>query len=163
MEQDDSDEHAPASPLIALPPDALARVCAYLETRAARRLHAAAKAAARARQRGLGRGHQDEPRRSWVAAQGSHHERPPDAPPPRAVSENEERRGRHTTPSGGWGLPGFHGLATDGGVDEGDAQYWCDALFRPEPWLVLLVGGDGAARALRRGLSGEGARRRDDK
>ena len=40
---------------------------------------------------------------------------------------------RHTNPSAGWGLPGFHGLATDGGVDEGDATYWCDALFRPEP------------------------------
>ena len=43
--QDDSDEHAPASALIALPPDALARVCAYLETRAARRLHASGREA----------------------------------------------------------------------------------------------------------------------
>ena len=38
MDEQQDDEHAPASALIALPPDALARVCAYLETRAARRL-----------------------------------------------------------------------------------------------------------------------------
>ena len=48
MDEQPDDEQAPASALIALPPDALARVCAYLETRTARRLHASAKASARA-------------------------------------------------------------------------------------------------------------------
>ena len=132
--QDDSDEHAPASALIALPPDALARVCAYLETRAARRLHAAAKVAARA----LGS-------EAWAAVIKTNHGglklRPKEATTnalqtlhrrARSARVRSEVR-RHANPSGGWGLPGFHGLATDGGVDEGDATYWCDALFRPEP------------------------------
>ena len=30
----------------------------------------------------------------------------------------------------------FRGLATDGGVDDGQMAYWVDALFRPEPWFV---------------------------
>ena len=137
MEQDDSDEQAPASALIALPPDALARVCAYLETRAARRLHAAAKAAARA----LGS-------EAWAAVIKTNHGglklRPKEATTNALQTLHRRARSakmrsdvrRHANPSGGWGLPGFHGLATDGGVDEGDPQYWCDALFRPEPWLV---------------------------
>ena len=139
--QDDSDEHAPASALIALPPDALARVCAYLETRPARRLHAAAKVAARA----LGS-------EAWAAVIKTNHGglklRPKelDGAKAHAALQKLHRRARsarmrsdvrrHTNPGAGWGLPGFHGLATDGGVDEGDATYWCDALFRPEPWLV---------------------------
>ena len=136
--QDDSDEHAPASALIALPPDALARVCAYLETRPARRLHASAKASARA----LGS-------EAWAAVIRTNHGglklRPKELEGTKAHAALQKlhRRARsarmrsdvrrHTTPGAGWGLPGFHGLATDGGVDEGDATYWCDALFRPEP------------------------------
>ena len=137
-QQDDSDEHAPASALIALPPDALARVCAYLETRAARRLHASAKVSARA----LGS-------EAWAAIIKTNHGglklRPKELEGTKAHAALQKlhRRARsarmrsdvrrHTTPGAGWGLPGFHGLATDGGVDEGDATYWCDALFRPEP------------------------------
>ena len=134
MDEPQDDDQAPASALIALPPDALARVCAYLETRAARRLHAAAKVAARA----LGS-------EAWAAVIKTNHGglklRPKEATTNALQTLHRRARSakmrsdvrRHTTPSGGWGLPGFHGLATDGGVDEGDATYWCDALFRPEP------------------------------
>ena len=141
--QDDSDEHAPASALIALPPDALARVCAYLETRPARRLHASGQGLRPGpRQRGLGRGHQNEPRRPQAPAQGVGRSQGPRGPPKlhrraRSARMRSDVR-RHTNPGAGWGLPGFHGLATDGGVDEGDATYWCDALFRPEVCCVEI-------------------------
>lgn len=129
-EQPAADEPKPASPLIALPPDALARVCGYLETQGARRLAAAAKDAERA----LGR-------EAWAAVIKTNHGglklRPKDLDGDKApaVVQKLHRRARQAkmasrlrSHNGGWGLPGFHGLATDGGVDEGDSNYWCDAL-----------------------------------
>lgn len=138
-EQPSTDEQKPASPLIALPPDALARVCGYLETQGARRLAASAKISERA----LGS-------EAWAAVIKTNHGglklRPKDLDGDKApaVVQKLHRRARQAkmasrlrSHNSGWGLPGFHGLATDGGVDEGDSNYWCDALFRPEPWLVF--------------------------
>ena len=42
----------------------------------------------------------------------------------------------------------FRGIATDGGVDDGDMQFWCDAAFRPERWLVYSSGAVSRAVAL---------------